>query len=268
MERVKVNNLAVDKVLAIIKKHEYPLFFIHGAGGSTGYLSNYMNFFALAGWDCYAVNLRGHAPSDPEPEFAGVTIGDYVEDVKKVINHFNIQNSALIGHSMGGLVAQKTTSLMPSIKALITITSAPPKGVKIELKKNFTLGLMIVRSIWGNITKKSLKPSYIIARRTVLNNLEEKDKRAVFDMLVPESLAVSKEVAGGVEVDLTMITCPRLVIACEKDALALPGMQRQLADLLKADYISYPQFAHIPMLEPGWEKGAEDIKSWLEQKVG
>jgi pimeloyl-ACP methyl ester carboxylesterase len=124
-----------------------------------------------------------------------------------------------------------------------------------------------MRSLWGHITKKPLKPLFAIASKTVLNNLDEKAKREVFNMLCPESMAVTKEIVNGVEVDFSKINCPRLVIACEQDALALPVMQRDLADLLKADYISYPQFAHIPMLEKGWEKGAEDIKAWLEKNV-
>jgi len=36
---------------------------------------------------------------------------------------------------------------------------------------------------------------------------------------------------------------------------------------LEADYIEYEQFAHLPMLETGWEKSADDLAKWLNQKV-
>jgi hypothetical protein len=44
-------------------------------------------------------------------------------------------------------------------------------------------------------------------------------------------------------------------------------MQRGIADFLMAEYIEYEQFAHLPMLETGWEKSAADLAKWLDQKV-
>jgi pimeloyl-ACP methyl ester carboxylesterase len=268
MMRIKVDNLAVDKIMATDKKFNYPLLFVHGAGGRTEYLKNYFDFFTAAGWDCYAVNLRGHGNSDPIPSLETVTIENYVEDVNNVRKTLGIEDCVLLGHSMGGLISQKTAEGSDKIKAIVLIASAPPKGVKFEFKKNLAFIKMMLRGIWGGIRKKSLKPSYSIANKLVMNNIEEKDKKAVFDILGPESLAVSHQVGKGYPIEVDKIRCPKLVIGCKKDALALESVEAKLAEFIKADkYIAYEQFAHMIMIEKGWEKSAEDIRDWLISAV-
>jgi pimeloyl-ACP methyl ester carboxylesterase len=268
MMRIKVDNLAVEKELSANKKFGYPLLFVHGAGANTAYLKNYITFFSGAGWDCYALNLRGHGPSDPVASLETVTLEDYVEDVNKVRAALGIENCALIGHSMGGLISQKTAEGSEKIKALILIASAPPKGVKFEFKINMALPRIILRGIWSAARKKSIKPSFAIANKTVLNNLEGDEKMAVFDMLQAESLAVGYQVNKGYPIAVDKIRCPKLVIGCKKDALALESMEAKIAQYLRADkYIAYEQFAHMIMVEKGWEKSAEDIRDWLMSAV-
>ena len=264
MESIKVSNLSVDKVPATDKKFAYPLLFIHGAGGNSTYLKNYLNFFTAAGWDCYALNLRGHGASDPVASIETVTIEDYVEDVNLVRKSLGIENCALIDHSMDDLISQKTAEGSDKIKALVLIASAPPKGVKFEFKKNMVFVKIMLRGIWSAIRKKSIKPSFAIADKTVLNNLEGEEKMAIFNILQPESLAVGNQVGKGYPVAVAKIRCPKLVIGCQKDALALESMEAKIARFIKADkYIAYEQFAHMIMVEKGWEKSAQDIRNWL-----
>lgn len=268
MMRIKVGALSVDRSPATNKKFNYPLLFVHGAGVNTEYLKNYIDFFTAAGWDCYALNLRGHGASDPIASLETVTFEDYVEDVNKVRTTLGIEDCALIGHSMGGLVSQKTAEGSDKIKALVLIASSPPKGVKLEFVKNFVLVEYMLRVIWGEIRRKAVKPSYSIANKVVINNIEEKDKKAVFDMLGPESLAIGHQLVKGYPIDVDKIRCPKLVIGCKKDALALEKMEAKLATFIKADkYIAYEQFAHMIMIEKGWEKSAEDIRDWLSSAV-
>jgi len=146
--RIKVGNLAIDKCQPEIIKYPYPLLFIHGAGGTSEYLKNYLLFFARAGWQSYAINLRGHHPSDQEFALAQMTIEDYVEDVERVMRELAIENCVLIGHSMGGLIAQKTSMNFKSVKALITISSAPPFGVPLEMHADLLNPETIMKSMW------------------------------------------------------------------------------------------------------------------------
>jgi pimeloyl-ACP methyl ester carboxylesterase len=265
--RIKIGNLAVDKYQPETRKHSYPLLLIHGSGGTSRYLKNYLQYFARSGWRSYAINLRGHYPSDRESTLAQMTLEDYIADVERVMRVLGIENCALIGHSMGGLIAQKTAMQIQSVNALVSIASAPPLGVTMEIKNDLPYSGTIMKSMWGLMNLKPIKPSFFMAERTVLNNIEEKERKNIYPMFVAESLLVGYQVAQGVFVDPDKIKCPKLVIGCLLDAIAPVSMEQKLAEFLHADFISYEQFAHLPMLEKGWEKSAGDISKWLEDNV-
>lgn len=265
--RIRVGNLAVDKYQPKITKHSYPLLFIHGAGGTSRYLKNYLLFLSQAGWRGYAINLRGHYPSDRESTLAQTTIEDYVDDVERVMRVLGIEDCVLIGHSMGGLIAQKNAMQCKSVRALITIASAPPLGVPLEMKNNLPFSGNIMESMWGMINFKPIKIPYFLAEQTVLNNIDEHEKKNIFLMFVAESLMVGYQIAQGVFVDPDKIKCPKLVIGCRHDAIAPESMEQKIAEFLQADYVSYEQFAHLPMLEKGWEQSAADISKWLKSNV-
>ncbi|PKN68355.1 MAG: hypothetical protein CVU54_14945 [Deltaproteobacteria bacterium HGW-Deltaproteobacteria-12] len=267
MLRIKIDNLAVDKHRPKITKYSYPLLFIHGAGGTSEYLKNYLLFFARAGWQCYAINLRGHHPSDRESNLAQTTIQDYAEDVERVMRDLAIEHCALIGHSMGGLIAQKIATQFQSVQALVTIASAPPFGVVLQLKNNLPYAGAILKSMWGLMNLRPVKASYFLAGKTFLNNIDEAEREKIFPMFVAESLLIGFQIAHGVFVDPAEIKCPKLVIGCQLDAMAPESMERKLAEFLQADYISYEQFAHLPMLETNWEQSAQDIANWLVKNV-
>ncbi len=269
MLKIKIDNLALDHIRPQKKQYACPLLFIHGAGGTSQYWKNYLPYFANHGWEVYAINLRGHFPSDREEALAQVKLEDYLDDVKKVIGRLNIGNSALIGHSLGGLIAQKTAEDIDSIRALITLASAPPLGVALEMSVPDDLPYpgTIMKTMWGMMNMKPVKPTFSMAEKTVLNNIAPAERKKIFDMFVAESLVVGYQVAQGYPVFPSQIKCPRLVIGCVKDVLAPATIQKNLADFLRADYIEYEQFAHLPMLERGWEKSAEDIRDWLRLKV-
>jgi pimeloyl-ACP methyl ester carboxylesterase len=264
--KIKIENLALDQIRPEKIRYDYPLLFIHGAGGTSQYWKNYLPYFADKGWEVFAINLRGHFPSDRDEALAQVTVEDYLDDVEKVIRRLNIQHCGLIGHSLGGLIAQKTAENIDSIKALITLASAPPLGVALEVNNDLPYSGTIMKTMWGMMNMKPVKPTYAMAEQTVLNNIAPGKRQVFFDMFVAESLMVGYQVAQGFPVYPSQIKCPKLVIGCAKDVLAPASMQRQLADLLQADYFEYEQFAHLPMLEKGWVKSAGDIRKWLSLK--
>jgi len=266
--KVKVDNLALDYARPEQIGQNYPLLLIHGAGGTSRYWHNYLSYFAREGWEAYAVNLRGHFPSDREEALAQVTLEDYIDDVAKVIKGRHLDRCALIGHSLGGLIAQKTAERFPSLSGLVVIGTAPPMGVALDVHHDVPYAGTVLKTMWGLMNMKPVKPTYMMAEKTVLNNIEPQDRKKVFDMFVAESLVVGYQVAQGFPVVPSRMKCPRLVIGCALDMIAPPYMQESVAEFLEADYILFEQFAHLPMLEPGWETSAADIAAWLKRKSG
>ena len=84
-----------------------PLLFIHGAFTAAWcWAEHYLDFFAEEGYSSYAVSLSGHGGSRSKTSLDSISIADYVADVVRVATELPAP-PVLIGHSMGGFVAQK-----------------------------------------------------------------------------------------------------------------------------------------------------------------
>ena len=65
-------------------------------------------FLAEHGYRVIAFDRRGHGRSS-QP-WAGHTIDQYVKDLHQLIEHLNLDNFALVGHSTGGAVVTRYTA--------------------------------------------------------------------------------------------------------------------------------------------------------------
>jgi pimeloyl-ACP methyl ester carboxylesterase len=74
------------------------LFFIHGAGGTHRVWGPQIEFFK----DAVAIDLSGH-----EVGVGKKSIDEYVEEVKRFCDERGLKNMVMVGHSMGGAIAQK-----------------------------------------------------------------------------------------------------------------------------------------------------------------
>lgn len=199
---------------------------------------------------------------------AQATIEDYTDDVTKVILDLGIENCALIGHSMGGLIAQKTAMQFESLKALVVISSAPPLGVMLEkLRQDLFSPESFMKPFWEMMKFEPVPQEAFLIELTLLNNIPAKERENIYRMFVAESLVVGCQMLQGVVVEPEKIKCPKLVIGCKHDAMIPEEMEQKLALFLQADYIAYEQFGHLPMLEKGWEQSAADISQWLQHNI-
>lgn len=89
-----------------------PIVFIHGANAGPWTLANFADFFAGKGFACHCPAYRHHDPSPSLEDAArikGLSIADYVEDIASFVGTLNAQ-PILVGHSLGGIIAQKLAS--------------------------------------------------------------------------------------------------------------------------------------------------------------
>ena len=83
-----------------------PILLVHGAWhGAWCWEETYLDYFADAGHETWAMDLRGHGGSGNTKPFRLTTIGDYIKDVLAAIAEMP-SPPIVIGHSMGGLVCQ------------------------------------------------------------------------------------------------------------------------------------------------------------------
>jgi len=149
--------------------------------GGSWYLRNWLYAAAHAGWDAWAVNLRGHHGSRPVREVGRLSVLDYVEDVHDCLRTF--REAVLIGHSMGGLVAQKAAE-GGRVRAAVFVTSAAPKGIRIL---TWPLFWRMPRYAMAIATSQAFSMGPEDAAALVGNRLTNEERAWAYPQLVPES---------------------------------------------------------------------------------
>ena len=104
-----------------------PLLFVHGGWHSASCWSNFVDFFAAAGYRAVALSLRGHGGSPTAKPFHACSIADYVDDVRAVADSLG-GRPVLIAHSLGGFVVQRYLESHDA-PAAVLVASVPPQGV-------------------------------------------------------------------------------------------------------------------------------------------
>ena len=98
---------------------------IHGMWGTGSYWENFRDFFEGRGYRCVVPTLRFHDMDPnglPDPRLGTTSLPDYAADLEKLIRELNVV-PILMGHSMGGLLAQILGS-RGLAKALVLLTPA------------------------------------------------------------------------------------------------------------------------------------------------
>lgn len=254
-----MNGLSVDHSAG----NGRPLLMIHGASGGSWSWENWMPRFAGAGFDCYALNLRGHPPSPPSPALGAVSLRDYADDVEGVMDALG-EPPVLMGHSMGGAIAQMVAAER-SVPGLILVGSAPLAGVKFRAAGfNIWAVLNALKTIPAAIRHRPFMPGYRVMRDSVMNHIEPARRRAIYARCVPESSTVGLQILrGSVAADLSRVRIPKLVIGGRDDLTSPIDMQREIAQAQGAEFVELTGHGHLPMLEPGWEQVADGLLQWL-----
>jgi len=123
MPYVTVNNQRIFYTFNQTKADTPPLVLLHGAGGSHNdwpqSWRKSASASALSEFPIYALDLPGHGHSDPPGRSS---IDDYAQDVVGFIDMLGLQKVAIVGHSMGGAIAQAIGGQQPrSLAGLVLI---------------------------------------------------------------------------------------------------------------------------------------------------
>lgn len=243
-----------------------PVVMIHGAFSGPWVWAGFAKKFKKAGYDVHAPCLRHHDEDTPFDDLAQVSLTDYAADLAVFLDELGTP-AILIGHSMGGLLAQMLAA-KKKVHAIVLLAPSAPWGVPpstlFEIASAQTMLLNV--GFWDTV----LEPDEHIAGRHFLDRVPDRDKVAA--RLVPESGRAIFEImhwgldmrrAG--EVDVRKTSAPLLVIAGSEDRINPPGTVERVAGLYRelATYEKVPGMSHWLVGEPGWEKVADRAIAWL-----
>lgn len=98
--------------------------FIHGAANDHSVWTLQSRYFAYHGWNAFAVDLPGHGKSSGPAKNA---VGELAAWVIGFLDAANVAKAALVGHSMGSLVALETAARHPQRVSQVAMigTSVP-----------------------------------------------------------------------------------------------------------------------------------------------
>ncbi len=250
---------------------------IHGMAGGGWCWDDYKHFFEQKGYRCHTPTLRFHQDSiysTPNPQLGTTSILDYVADLETEIQQLD-SLPIIIGHSMGGLIAQILGSRSLA-QALVLITPAPPHGILIKSKLLVIKGFLGVFTKWG-FWKKPFRPSFNGFVNSVAHLLPASQQKAIYDRLSWESGRVKIEIGFSMfyqnpptEVDDSKITGPMLVIGSTQDRITPISLVNKVAKKYSAvsTYKVFPNHAHWIIGEEGWREVAEYIADWLKNHNG
>jgi len=242
-----------------------PLLFIHGTHAGAWMFERWLPWFEALGHRCVAIDLPGHA-SAPLP--AGATLGKirfaaYVDHAEAAAEALG--RPIVIGHSLGGLVAQALAE-RDAVGAAALVSPAPPRGIPVIGARMLAYQ---IRDLPTVLLGRTVHPSWPTMRDLVLNRVPAAERRALFERLGPESGTVSRQLAlTGVRIDARRVRCPVFVVAGGEDLYIPPGRARRVARRYHAPLRVLPRRGHVMMQEPGWEEAAGVIGEWVAQVTG
>jgi len=90
-----------------------PLLLLHGFTGAKEDFGDFVAPLAEAGWHVVAPDHRGHGESDKPPAEADYSIDIFVADTVALLDALGWEQCVLLGHSMGGMIAQRLVLTEP-----------------------------------------------------------------------------------------------------------------------------------------------------------
>ncbi len=122
-----------------------PIMLLHGFTADKSEVAEVLEPLAERGWHAVAPDLRGHGRSDHPTEGDAYSFDVLAADILGLADHLGWDRFALVGHSMGGAVAQLVALDHPDRLAGLVLASTfhgPVKGISLELVE---LGSWVVR---------------------------------------------------------------------------------------------------------------------------
>ncbi|MFZ4120388.1 MAG: alpha/beta hydrolase [Caulobacterales bacterium] len=249
-----------------------PIIFVHGAFCGGWAFDQFRKPFEAAGYDTHTPDLPHHERGGSLELLAQCGVRAYADAIVRYAKSLP-RPPILVGHSLGGLVAQVAATRGPC-KALVLLAPSAPWGVMPttldEHGSNFGLTLL------GDYWRRPVVPDYGIARQTTLDRLSREDARAMFARFAPESGRAVMETlqwwldhAMASAAPVYKISAPVLALAGGQDRVNPASTVRRMVNRFpagQADMTIFKDMSHWLIGEPEWPHVAERALGWLQER--
>jgi pimeloyl-ACP methyl ester carboxylesterase len=254
----------------------YPVVLIHGMGCTGVHLKRVASLMTPRSYDCLAPSLPAHDASPDQPLRVGrQSLRDYLAFLEQMVaSRKDRRPPIIIGHSMGGLLAQQLAARVQPL-ALVLLTPTAPYGISSLSLTNTVpfLHYMSKGAFWRN----AYKPGFALAQRYAFRGLPADRHRSLYEGMFHESGRAIFEIAlwpldfsRAAAVDAQRVRCPVYIVSCGEDWLTPASVVRKLARLYpQATQRHYPARGHWVIDDEDTDEMVHSICGWLrpiEQK--
>ena len=234
--------------------------FVHGWGGSCRYWRTTAEAISDR-FDCLLYDLRGFGQSREDSDSdLGHELTDYAEDLRLLLEAFDLDKIYLNAHSMGASIGAVFLNIAPEkiIKAILTCNGIFTYN-KLAFDVFHKASSYVVKLRYDWFLKVPFADKMFMAR--FLNRPISREMSVAFleDFLLADDKAalntiyasVSKKAVDIMPQEFKKVEVPTLLISGEKDQI-IPAQMGKDAAKLNQNYLQYgeiPATGHFPMLE-------------------
>jgi len=247
-----------------------PIVLLHGMWCTGAHFDRLIEGLKPRGHACFAPTLPAHEAGVAHPEVGNQSLRDYLSFLEDYVRRQNFAEAPiLVGHSMGGLLAQQLAARVQPF-ALVLLTTAPPAGL-FGLRWANLVSFTPVVSRWG-WWRRPQKLGFRGAVSRAFNGVPPEKHRRLYDSLVEESGRAVFEIgfwfldgARAARVDAAQIRCPVYVVSCGADRLTPAAVVRKVGGLYpQASLRHYPERGHWVLDDTETDEMTAEIANWIQ----
>ncbi|NKF23782.1 alpha/beta hydrolase [Solimonas marina] len=248
----------------------YPVVLVHGMWCTSASWKRVVDILSPRGYDCYVPSLPAHDDSTDQPlQVRRQSLRDYLDAIERGVAERDFAHPPIvIGHSMGGLLAQQLATRIKPL-AMVLLTPATPRGINALTPTVFAAFLpwLLGGAFWRNPHKLG----FAHAQRYAFNGVPVDRHRALYESLVHESGRAAFELglwpldfSRASLVHSAKVECPVYIVSCGKDRLTPAGVVRKLMKRYRhATLRHYAERGHWVIDDDETEEMMHAICGWL-----
>lgn len=247
-----------------------PLLLVHGFTGCKEDFADEVPRLAELGFHVVAPDLVGHGSSTHHDDESAYSFAGFAADLLALADHLGWDRFDLVGHSMGGMVAQVLVLehghrvdrlvLMDTHHGRIEDLDAELVAIGVEVAR--TQGLEVIQQLLREVQDPTDSPAYerVCAERPGYREWAEAKMLACSPAMYAAMLAAMESAEDRLE-RLAELSCPTLVVVGELDRSFVAGSERLAATIPGARLAVLPDGGHCPQFEAtdAWRAAVDEF---------
>lgn len=235
-----------------------PFLLLHGLTGAKEDFRDVVDELASEGYWVVAPDQRGHGSSDAPDQESAYSLAQFAEDAAALIGALGWERTDLLGHSMGGMVAQVLVLDHPELVSRLVLMDTSPGSVRGMDPELMRMGVDLCRSEGLAAVQAVLKmgdgPLETPAHRRMVEEVpgweEWEDAKflaaspAMWSAIVTELLHVEDRLER-----LRSVAAPTLIMVGDQDTPFLEDSRRMAEVIPDARLAVIPDAGHQPQFE-------------------